>query len=148
MKTLLALASLLLWSGTACADFAGAMAQCKSIADPQARVICYDAISIAMPEPTAPATSAPVAPTAVETPVPDEIKGRIAGEIGGWRLGTVIKLEDGSRWKVISDDRTGFKARTNPAVTLKRGYFNWWLSIDDSSFRTKVMELQQELPRK
>lgn len=154
MNTRLALAALLLWTGSASADLADAMAKCKTIADASARTICYDAINAATPEtppapaaPAAPAVPAspppPAAPAAPEAPKPDEIHGKIAGEIGGWRLGDIIKLQDGTRWKVIADDRTGFKVRTNPDVTIKKSFFSWWLSIDGSSYRTKVQQLDQ-----
>lgn len=152
-RTLQNLAALLLLgtSGSAAAGLADAMAQCKSIADAQARTTCYDAISAVAAEPaaappppaTAPAAAAPAAPaTAPEAQAPQVIHARLVGEIGGWERGSVLSLDNGSRWKVTTDGRVGFPKRSNPAVTLKRSWLNWWLSLDGTSYRTKVQSVE------
>lgn len=132
-------------SGSTAAGLAEAMAQCKSIADAQARTTCYDAISAVAAEPAAtPAQTdaPPAAPAAQSEPeAPQVIRARLAGEISGWQRGSVLRLDDGSAWKVTTDGRVGFPKRSNPAVTLTPSWFNWWLTLDGTSYSTKVQSV-------
>lgn len=66
------------------------------------------------------ATQAPVAPPP-PAPVPAVLRGKIAGTLQGWREGTVLVLEDGQRWRVIS--KGSYRAapvRRSPKVELVR----------------------------
>ena len=148
--SILALAAALLASGAALGDDA-ALARCRAIADPAARLACYDALapateakpgsSSAAPAaagaPAQPAAAPPQSPAAqfglerkVAPPkdLPDQIDTRIAGRFEGWWPSAVIQLANGQVWQFIDSDSRYYDL-DSPKVTITRGvlgafYFN------------------------
>ena len=137
---------------------------CAAIADPAARLACYDeqygkaapapapaGAPAAAPAatPTAPATpaTAPASDFGLEQPKPVEvvnsISARLAGKITGWRKGTLFKLDNGQVWKCIDDDsRTYTGIPENAEVTISQSTFGaYWMDIVPVRARIKVKRI-------
>ncbi len=129
---------------------------CAAIADPAARLACYDAKHGKTP----PATATPAAPGAVPgaaapavAPVDDfgmeqprpvqavrSINARIVGTVTGWRRGKLFTLDNGQVWKVTDEDnRTYTGIPENPEVVISESAFGaFWMDITAVKARIKV----------
>ncbi len=67
---------------------------------------------------------------------PNRFQNRIAGDFTGWDQGTVLKLQNGQRWRVTDDERMHVATMHNPKVTLWKGFLNSWLLSVDGLDRT------------
>ena len=120
--------ALLLALPTAWAADAG-LRQCRAIANPVARLACYDALALP-PAPAASSAAPPPAPApaALESqfglaaPVErvQEVVTRYEGLFEGWRPNERIRLANGQVWQVV-DGSSGVYDLKNPKVTIKRG---------------------------
>ncbi len=148
--------------GCGAAFGAESASDCAAIADPAARLACYDekhgkATPAPAPVPAAPVAApavpaaAPVAPgTApaaefgMERPQPVQevksISARIVGKVPGWKRGTQFKLDNGQVWRVLDDDdRTYAGIPENPEVTISQSMFGaYWMEIIAARARIKV----------
>jgi len=144
---------LLLTSSVALADDAGLL-RCRGIADPTARLACYDALVPAAAE-VKPA-QAEVKPAQAEvSPAdrfglerqgnkaePDTIESSIPGRFDGWRPKAIIRLANGQLWQ-ISDDSSGAYSFDNPNVKVRRGVFGaFYLEIEGANRSPRVIRLQ------
>jgi hypothetical protein len=128
---------------------------CAAIADPAARLACYDtehgkappapapAVPAAPATPAAPAV-APVDDFGMEQPRPVQpvksITAHIVGTVTGWRRGKLFKLDNGQVWKVTDDDsRTYTGIPENPEVVISESAFGaFWMDILAVNARVKV----------
>ena len=148
---LIALICISLFSLSAQADIANSLKSCASIVDNFDRLTCYDKLSKNLPETKAVNAEAPPAQstkvtTSVTPPVKAEvavtttnqadnfgkqasqadqvqsIQSTIVGEFKGWKKGSIIKLSNGQKWKVVSQSK-GYTKMKNPEVEVERGVF-------------------------
>ena len=112
---------LLLLSGAALADEAG-MLRCRQVADPAARLACYDAL-------TSPARAAEQFGREVRTapPAVESIQSHIPGVFQGWQPQSLIRLANGQVWQV-TDGSTGGYRLVDPKVKLERGALGSYFS--------------------
>ena len=125
---------------------AAGLADCRAIADAQARLACYDGLPItaAVPVPTVtPPAAAPAAQPATKEPAsgwfgltrrdPDAdkaITSTIPGHFSGWQAGTRFKLANGQVWR-ISDDSSAFYQLNDVKVSITPGAFgSYYLKIE------------------
>lgn len=136
MRSLLLL--LLFVAAGALADDA-AFLHCRGLADPVARLACYDALPLptaeekaaAKPEAgaaPAAATKAKESPQQFGLPPPastveklDTIESTIPGHFDGWVPDSRIRLANGQVWQVI-DGTMRTLDLTDPKVTIRRGF--------------------------
>ncbi|MGH8482598.1 MAG: hypothetical protein ACRES8_09055, partial [Nevskiaceae bacterium] len=72
----------------------------------------------------------------------DSITAHIVGSFTEWRSGTVVRLDNGQRWKVTEDGRVyGAKVPDNAEVTISRGTFAYWMEIHAIERKVKVKRL-------
>lgn len=130
------------------------LARCRSIADPAARLQCYDALPLpapavrAAPEAAAPPTAAQVeqafglAETAKPANRIDAIKARIPGEFRGWQPQTVLELDNGQAWR-IADGSSMVYRLVNPGVTVRRGVLGaYYLEIEGLNTSPRVKRVR------
>jgi hypothetical protein len=89
-----------------------ALARCRTITEPMARLACYDAI-----KPAADTIGLPTPEVRGDTP---SVVTTIAGEFLGWVPNGQITLANGQVWRVIDGSRGVYKLN-NPKVEVKRG---------------------------
>jgi hypothetical protein len=89
-----------------------ALARCRTITEPMARLACYDAI-----KPAADTIGLPTPEARGDTP---NVVTTIAGEFLGWVPNGQITLANGQVWRVIDGSRGVYKLN-NPRVEVKRG---------------------------
>ncbi|WP_444995733.1 hypothetical protein [Aliikangiella sp. IMCC44359] len=58
-----------------------------------------------------------------EESAPKSLESHIKGVFKGWVKGKIITLENGQKWKVISQTK-GYTKLTNPKVTISKGVLN------------------------
>jgi hypothetical protein len=164
-RSLTLLITPLLW-GTAAAQDSG-IERCRQIADPVARLACYDALGkpgatrpgTAAPTPAAPAAppgqaGAPPAaakPTVEQfgleylSPEPkglDKIEERVAGKFEGWWPNAKIALANGQVWQV-ADGSSRVYELDSPRVTITRGMFGaYYLNVDGQNWTVRVRRIQ------
>jgi len=133
---------------------------CAAIADPAARLACYDekhGTSAPGPAPAgAPAAAPAAAPATPATPqaefgleqpkpvqVVNSITARLVGKITGWRKGTLFKLDNGHVWKCIDDDSRSYTGiPENAEVTISQSTFGaYWMDITAVRARVKVKRI-------
>jgi hypothetical protein len=143
-----------------------AVLRCRAIRDATARLACYDALPVTVPEAKAapaPRAAEPRAaePRAVETrPPPPQtpaqfgleqranpaelasIESYIPGNFEGWYPNAVFTLANGQIWQ-ISDGSTRRLYRTNPKVKIRRGSFgSFFLEIEGDNNSPRVRRVQ------
>jgi len=157
----------ILLATTLCAVSSAALAaekkDCTAIADPAARLACYDENNRNMPVPPepapAPAAPAPAEGAAAGAPAPaaaadaefgktrkepaaerQSIRARILGKVTYWERGTEFRLDNGQVWKAIDQDSGNYPSiPENPEVRISRGLFGaFWLEIVAVNARIKV----------
>ena len=152
-----------LFCGAAVAQDSG-LERCRQIADPAARLACYDALPKAgatRPGTTAPAPAAPApagaatAPAAKPTveafgfeelaPPPkglDKIDTNVMGKFEGWWPNAKIPLANGQVWQV-ADGSSRVYELDSPKVTITRGMFGaYYLNVDGQNWTVLVRRLQ------
>lgn len=84
------------------------------------------------------------APIKTESDEPKELKSKLAGRFQRWENGTVINLENGQRWKVISHDRGYYPdIPDNADVTITRSFFGaYWLVVAPTDRPIKVRRIK------
>lgn len=142
-----------------------AMQRCRIVAEPAARLACYDAIALpgigsragwGAPLPgagtAAAAAAAEVAPAA-SSPASsfglpeakadaDQLESRIVGLVESFPRGTRYRLENGQVWQV-TETAMGFYQLQNPKVTITRGLLgNFYMQIEGVASAPKVRRLQ------
>lgn len=119
------------------------LASCAAIAEPGARLACYDAL-------TGRAAEAPSAgdfglPRAQETPEEaPSLSAHIAGPFKEWKKGTRVTLDNGQVWKVMTDSH-GYDSTMpdNAEVTITRGFLGaYWMKIHGTNRTLKVKRVQ------
>lgn len=122
--------------------------RCRAIAEPVARLACYDALA------DAPAgTRAPAAPPAVAAPEarpattfgrpqrdtePQEVSSAVGAAFAGWGPNSRIRLDNGQVWQVVDGSSVVLPAGARRA-TVKRSLFgNYVLEIDGLNTAPKV----------
>lgn len=127
-------------AGSALAATDADLARCRAVADAAARLVCYDALSLAAPPAagTSPPTAVAVLPAPVAVPAssvpaaagfgfemraiqsaPEAMDSRVPGLFDGWERGTRIRLDNGQVWQVIDDSRAYIGLR-DPKVRISR----------------------------
>lgn len=154
----------LLTSSTAVAADEAALRRCRGIADPVARLACYDGIATApaaapaspraAPTPATPGTAAPAAPAVerfgleqkaareAETRQLDRVESHIPGRFEGWRPNARIRLANGQVWQIV-DDSSMPMLKDNPKVVIRRGIFsNFFMDIEGDNRSPRVKRVQ------
>jgi hypothetical protein len=160
------LASAVAWASDA------SLRQCRALAEPTARLACYDNLPLpavaAQPLPaTAVSAGKPVVsavvPAAVAAPVIasagttqavasfgletageklQEIRSHIPGLFDGWRSGDRIRLANGQVWRVVDDSRADYYLR-DPKVTVRRGSLgSFLLDIEGANQLPRVRRVE------
>lgn len=141
---------------------------CATIAEPAARLACYDRANTpqattAPAEPAARSAVTPAAPPAAipapavveerfgaetlpakpsDPEVPEAIQSRISGLFKGWDKNTEFKLDNGQVWRCVNCRDVYYQVE-NPAVTVKRGFMgNYWLQVDGLNTRATVKRIK------
>ena len=57
------------------------------------------------------------------------IESRLVGTFTGWKDGTLFRLENGQRWKVIDGSRGTYPAVENPQVFIVRDAFGYKMAV-------------------
>ncbi len=146
-----ALFVLLCVAGTALADEGGFL-RCRGIADPAARLACYDALPVPLPESKASPAQSGALPLqtpqqfGLEPPATvielADIESRIPGQFDGWKPNTRIKLANGQVWQVV-DGSSRFLDLTDPKVTIRRGQLGaFYLEFEGDNRTVRVKRLQ------
>ena len=147
MKTSLALL-LVLASGAALAQSAD-LQRCRSIADNNARLVCYDALAagagtagrepIAMPANAAPAFG--LERQAMQAGA-DAIDSQLTGLVEGWGPRSQFKLANGQVWQVI-DGSSAVLYLKDPKVKIRRGAMGTFvLELDGTNETARVNRLR------
>ncbi len=153
---------LLLVSGLAIADDA-ALLRCRTIADANARLACYDAVVVPRIGPASAATgSVALQPSPVTQAQAvlrksdqfgleeklamkneiDAIESRIPGSFEGWSARSNIKLANGQVWQ-ISDNSSRAHYIDNPTVRIRRGALGaFYLEIQGTNISPRVKRVQ------
>ena len=124
--------------------------QCRSIADPSARLACYDALplsataGVAASQAPAPETPAQFGLVREAAPVVElsSIESTIPGHFDGWYPNRRVRLANGQVWQV-ADGSTRLYELDNPKVTIRRGVLGAYyldLSVDNRSIRVRRVE--------
>jgi hypothetical protein len=124
--------------------------QCRGIADPAARLACYDALPVSantgvgQPPARLPETPAQFGLSREVTPSVDlaSIESTIPGHFDGWYPNRRVRLANGQVWQV-ADGTTRLYELDNPKVTIRRGVLGAYyldLSIDNRSIRVSRVE--------
>jgi hypothetical protein len=121
--------------------------QCRAIADPSARLACYDGLPLPANAggPTAkveskarlPETPAQFGLSREVTPSVDlaSIESTIPGHFDGWYPRRRVRLANGQVWQV-AEETTRLYDLDNPKVTIRRGD----LTVDNRSIRVNRVE--------
>ncbi len=162
------LVSLLLISTAALADDAGLL-RCRGIADPTARLACYDALPVTAPEAAKPALPQPTPteqfglPAAKAAPAPvvqapaeqfglpppktpetelDSIESTIPGHFDGWYPNLRIHLANGQVWQVVDTSARPMSV-TDVKVTVRRGLLSaFYMEFEHVNQTVRVKRLQ------
>jgi hypothetical protein len=144
--------------GVAAADPDG-LQRCRAMADPAARLACYDALPIAPPAQAAPAagSSPPGAGSKASSPSflerfgleskpdpqrPDRLETHIAGRFTGWKANDRIKLANGQVWQ-IADGSQGALWIENPKVTIRRGTLGaFFMDVESTNRSPRVVRIE------
>jgi hypothetical protein len=155
-----------LTTGVAQADTA-AVQRCRIVAEPAARLACYDAIALpgigsragwGAPVGGAPAAASATAPAATAAtatpanrfglegraaePAADQLESRILGPVESFPKGTRYRLENGQVWE-ITETALGFYQLDSPTVTITRGLLgSFFMRIDGVAAAPRVRRLQ------
>jgi hypothetical protein len=128
--------------------------QCRGIADPSARLACYDglplpantggAASKAESKTRQPETPAQFGLSREVTPSVDlaSIESTIPGHFDGWYPRRRIRLANGQVWQV-AEETTRLYELDNPKVTIRRGVLGAYyldLTVDNRSIRVNRVE--------
>ena len=132
--------------------------QCRAIADPAARLACYDGLPLsanaggaaskaeskAESKARLPETPAQFGLSREVTPSVDlaSIESTIPGHFDGWYPRRRIRLANGQVWQV-AEETTRLYELDNPKVTIRRGVLGAYyldLSIDNRSIRVNRVE--------
>ena len=141
--------SLLVLAGAAGADDAGLL-RCRGIADPSARLACYDALPVAAESKVVPGAPMPRATPEqfgfeerlVPVPALDSIESTIPGHFEGWWPNAVIRLANGQVWQV-TDGTSRVYDGDNPKVTIQRGTLGaFYLNLAGENRTVRVKRLQ------
>lgn len=157
--------SLMLVSSVAMADDA-LLLRCRGLADPAARLACYDALVIVPNNSGTTSTNvnsglsprqAPSAQRALPQQMPDQfgleqrlanegeldsIESHIPGQFEGWGPKSRIRLANGQIWQ-ISDDSARIHDIANPKIKIRRGVFGaFYLEIEGTNASPKVKRVQ------
>jgi hypothetical protein len=156
--TIMILLAALLGSASALGDDAG-LARCRAIADPAARLACYDALPPAAEATPAPPASSPTQPVAAPQPQPpalqfgleerippkdlvDQIDSSIPGKFEGWWPDATFHLANGQVWQV-DDGSSRFYDLDSPKVTIWRGVLGaFYLNLEGDNHTVRVRRLQ------
>lgn len=156
MKSVLPGFVLLILSGAALADDAS-MLRCRALSDGAARLVCYDAVPVALPGSPAAAATANMPAAAPTRQMQEqsfgleqktvsqnrlkEIESHIPGKFEGWGPRQTITLANGQRWRVV-DDSEAFMNAQDPKVVVTRGALGAiYMDIDGSNKRPKVVRV-------
>ncbi|MEO6173047.1 MAG: hypothetical protein ABIP02_08015 [Arenimonas sp.] len=73
----------------------------------------------------------------------EDISSNIIGEFKGFGGGTILKLENGQSWQVVSGELSGIRAMTNPKVNIRPGLIGGWrLQVDGYNSVAKVKRIK------
>lgn len=143
------------------ADDAGLL-RCRAIAEPAARLACYDALVVPgrearpapRPEPRVEPRAATPEPAAPQAPaqfgfeqrlpaaVLPAIESHIPGRFEGWRPKSLIRLANGQVWQV-TDDTSRSVELTDTRVTLRRGAMgSFFMDFDAIGRSVRVRRVQ------
>lgn len=118
--------------------------RCRRLAEPAARLACYDAIPIAA-RPTEPVAENAPAAAGFGRPSPAAavaaIESNVADDFDGWRPNSRIRLTNGQVWQV-TDDSSASLERRRRKVTVRRGALGtYFLDFEDSNHSPRVRRI-------
>jgi hypothetical protein len=137
--------------------------RCRTIAEPAARLACYDAIALpglgsragwGAPVGAAPPAAAPRSAPAAgadsfgmerreATTAPDRLESRLAGAFEGWEPGTRFTLENGQVWQIVDGSRAYYGRQAQPRVVVSRGLLgSFYLQIEGVNQSPRVRRVQ------
>lgn len=147
------------------ADDAGLL-RCRAIAEPAARLACYDALVVparSAPRPESrvePRAPAPQAPPPQPAPMPQQspaqfgfeqrqttpelptLQSHIPGRFEGWRPRSLIRLANGQVWQVTDETSRMFDVN-DTKVTLRRGLLgSFFMDFDALGYTVRVRRVQ------
>lgn len=73
---------------------------------------------------------------------PESITARLQGEFRGWEGKTIFRLDNGQVWQQRVGDRWRSPKRMDPVVTIERGRFGYYLSVEGSRRSIGVKRLK------
>jgi hypothetical protein len=120
---------------------------CRALAEPAARLACYDALSPT--DAAAPAAAPPARPGGnfgleqqQQKSAPEAVESRIEGRVDGWGPKTMFRLANGQVWQV-SDDSNAVVSLSNPKVRVRRGALGaFYLEFEASNHSPRVRRIQ------
>lgn len=75
-----------------------------------------------------------------EAPAP--IRSRLTGEFKGWETGTVFKLDNGQRWRVVEGQFSTTRHVSDPDVTVRPGFLgSWYMQVEGIAVDIKVKRI-------
>jgi len=141
---------------------ASAMLRCRQLADPAARLACYDAVVLPDPAPTkgpdgATSVAAP-APPMVSSPKPPQefglesrkvpapempfVESSIPGRFDGWVAGQRIRMANGQLWEITDGSQAAYRL-SDPKVKISRGFSgSFFMEIQGVSQTPRVRRIE------
>lgn len=127
---------LIVVSGAALAQDAG-MLRCRGIAEPVARLACYDALAS-----PARATEEFGREERTAAPTVESIQSHIPGEFLGWQPKSQIRLANGQVWQVTDGSSGGYRL-VDAKVKLQRGALgSYFLELEGQNRSIRVRRVQ------
>ncbi len=74
--------------------------------------------------------------------LPEQITAQLLGEFRGWDGKTVFRLDNGQVWQQRVGGAYRSPKRVNPAVTIEKGRFGYYLSLVGSGRKVGVKRLR------
>lgn len=136
-----------------------ALLQCRQIADPTARLACFDRL-VALPAadgaqpvvpPVATASSLAAAPVQnfgadvlppADVPQPKSISATVVGSIRGIRRGMILTLDNGQQWRVVDDREYDVEGDAVKVRLDRNAIGTYWLELLDAGYRFKVRRIK------
>jgi hypothetical protein len=118
-------------TASAASDADTPLQRCRVLGDDRARLACYDAIpaegASSHTTQNAARNSDPAGFGLPNAAAPsEELRSRIAGHFDGWDARTVLRLENGQRWRIIDGSRTAYSL-DRPQVRITRNIFGGYV---------------------
>jgi hypothetical protein len=129
------------------------LARCAVIADAQARLACFDALSTTASAQVPVATPAPdpvehfgaenLPQRREQAPAAGHIESRLVGRFDGWQQNTEFVLENGQVWRCSDCRIVHYRSVEAPSVTIRRSFTGvYWLKVEGFKQQAKVRRIR------